>query len=65
VLRDVEDLQYEDIATLLGVLVGTVKSRVFRARQLLAIAPGAKEFAKSSHSRKLTHCQADELRFAE
>ena len=35
VLSDLEGLPYADIATVLGVPVGTVKSRLFRARQVL------------------------------
>lgn len=34
-LREWEDLPYEDIAARLGLSVGTVKSRLFRARALL------------------------------
>lgn len=35
VLREIADLPYEEIARLTGVSLGTVKSRVFRARQYL------------------------------
>jgi RNA polymerase sigma-70 factor (ECF subfamily) len=35
VLSDVEGMSYADIATATGVPVGTVKSRLFRARRLL------------------------------
>ena len=35
VLRDVQDLDYEQIGQVLGVPVGTVKSRLFRARAAL------------------------------
>jgi RNA polymerase sigma-70 factor (ECF subfamily) len=34
-LRDVEDLGYAEIAELTGVAIGTVKSRLFRARRAL------------------------------
>jgi RNA polymerase sigma-70 factor (ECF subfamily) len=36
VLRDVEDLSYEEIAEVLGVRVGTVRSRIARGRRRLA-----------------------------
>lgn len=35
VLRDIEDLSYEDIATVLDVSLGTVKSRIMRGREAL------------------------------
>ena len=38
VLRFVEEMSYEEIATIQGVAVGTAKSRVFRAKEMLAQA---------------------------
>ena len=35
VLRDIEDLNYEEIATVLDVSLGTVKSRILRGREAL------------------------------
>jgi RNA polymerase sigma-70 factor (ECF subfamily) len=35
VLREIEDMSYEEIAVLLGIADGTVKSRLMRGRQLL------------------------------
>ena len=40
VLHDVQDLPYEEIAKVLGVPVGTVKSRIHRGRVALAAALG-------------------------
>jgi RNA polymerase sigma-70 factor, ECF subfamily len=40
VLRDVEDLTYEEIATALSIPVGTVMSRIHRGRALLRAALG-------------------------
>ncbi len=45
-LRDVEDLTYEEIAVMLRIPVGTVKSRLFRARELLQNA--LREYAVST-----------------
>ena len=35
VLRDIQELEYSDIADLLGIPVGTVKSRIHSARQIV------------------------------
>ena len=35
VLRDLQDLDYQQIGDVLGVRIGTVKSRLFRARAAL------------------------------
>lgn len=50
VLADVEDLPYERIAEVLGIPVGTVKSRVFRGRAALGRALGAGEPPRRSRA---------------
>jgi RNA polymerase sigma-70 factor (ECF subfamily) len=35
VLRDITDMSYEEIAEVLGVSLGTVKSRILRGREAL------------------------------
>lgn len=36
-LREMEGLSYEEIATLMGCPIGTVRSRIFRAREAIAV----------------------------
>jgi RNA polymerase sigma-70 factor (ECF subfamily) len=36
VLREIEGMSYEDIATAMGCPIGTVRSRIFRAREAIA-----------------------------
>ncbi len=35
ILREVEDLSYEEIAEVLNIPLGTVRSRLFNARQII------------------------------
>jgi RNA polymerase sigma-70 factor (ECF subfamily) len=35
-LREIEGLSYEDIATMMNCPIGTVRSRIFRAREAIA-----------------------------
>ena len=51
VMADVEDLPYEEIASVLGIPVGTVKSRVFRGRAALGRALGVRGGEPSRASR--------------
>ncbi len=36
VLREIEGMSYEDIAQTMGCPIGTVRSRIFRAREAIA-----------------------------
>jgi len=54
VLHDVQDLPYEEIAEVLGVPVGTVKSRIHRGRIALAAALGER-FGPSRASEERTN----------
>ncbi|MES2013031.1 MAG: RNA polymerase sigma factor RpoE [Pseudomonadota bacterium] len=36
-LREIEGLSYEEIATIMGCPIGTVRSRIFRAREAIAL----------------------------
>jgi RNA polymerase sigma-70 factor (ECF subfamily) len=37
VLREIEGMSYEDIAQTMGCPIGTVRSRIFRAREAIAV----------------------------
>ncbi len=50
VLTDLEGLSLEDVAEILGVPLGTVKSRVFRGRKLLAVSLGNLQVGSDTQS---------------
>ncbi len=58
VLRDVEGMTYDDIAQLLGVNLGTVKSRLFRARK--ALQPMLRDYAAQEGYVETEHATPEE-----
>jgi RNA polymerase sigma-70 factor (ECF subfamily) len=59
VLRDMQDLEYQSIAHSLEVPIGTVKSRLFRARLALRTAVEA-ELGHSGGDRGVDEDEADD-----
>ena len=60
VLREVEELSYEEIAEILEISLGTVKSRILRGREALrkeltALAAPAVERSSGAHPRFAAH----------
>ncbi|CAB4889061.1 unannotated protein [freshwater metagenome] len=52
VLRDVGDLDYADIAEVLDIPIGTVKSRIARGRAALAISLGQTPRNQTNHTKR-------------
>ena len=50
VLRDIEDLSYDEIAEIMGVSLGTVKSRILRGREALRNSLAAGKISRSVES---------------
>jgi RNA polymerase sigma-70 factor (ECF subfamily) len=56
VLCDLHDLSYADAAATVGCALGTVRSRLYRARQLLGAKMRRSEFHESSAARAAVRC---------
>ncbi|MCC7497346.1 MAG: sigma-70 family RNA polymerase sigma factor [Bryobacterales bacterium] len=48
VLRDIEDLSYEEISEILGISLGTVKSRILRGREALRRCLAGRFYSRTS-----------------
>jgi RNA polymerase sigma-70 factor (ECF subfamily) len=59
ILHDAQDLPYDEVAAIVGVPVGTVKSRLHRGRVALGRALGAREGETSGSSPGPTQAAAD------
>ena len=57
VLRDVEELSYEEISDVLGINIGTVKSRILRGREALR-KEVAKRMGEDSTARATVQCSS-------
>ena len=56
VLCDLQDVSYNDAAVALGCAVGTIRSRLHRARNLLSQKMGCAMASEEDHQRQSVRC---------